>query len=145
MNAGVIDTSALVKFVIPEEHSGEASRLIELHQASRIRLIAPDYIMVESANVLWKHVRRNGLTVEDATAGINLLRRAGIRLVQYGELLDDAIRLAVGSNITIYDALFAALAQRESIPLITADRPLITRLTNTGVQSITLDAIPLQR
>ena len=63
MNTGVIDTSALVKFVLPEEHSDKVRRLIVLHQSSAVKLLASDYILVESANVLWKHARRNNLRI----------------------------------------------------------------------------------
>ena len=144
MNTGVIDTSALVKFVLPEEHSDEVRRLIVLHQSSAVKLLAPDYILVESANVLWKHVRRNNLRIEDAESGLTLLQQAEIELIPQAQLLDDALRFAVDVNVAVYDALFAVLAMREMAPLITADVPLIQRLASANVQTIGLDAIPWQ-
>ena len=142
MNAGVIDTSALIKIVLPEEYSEKVRHLIVRHQSAAMKLMAPDYIVVECANVLWKHARRNELSVHEAAEGISLLRQAGIELVPFNELLDDAIQLAVSADITVYDALFAVLAGREGIPLITADRPLVGRLEDTDIRAIGLDDLP---
>ena len=142
MNAGVIDTSALVKYVLPEEHSEYVRNLIILLQSSRLKLMAPDYALVESANVLWKHVQRNNLLYQDAASGLKLIQQAGIELVPQIDLLDDALFLAAQTNITVYDALFAVLAQRERIPLITADRQLVNRLADTVIQAIMPNETP---
>ena len=37
----VIDTSALVKLALPEEHSDVVRRIISEHDGARLRLIAP--------------------------------------------------------------------------------------------------------
>ena len=142
MNAGVIDTSVLVQFVLPEEHSDTVHRLIVLHQSSALRLIAPNYVLVESANVLWKHVSRNDLSIQDATSRLQLLRQTGVALVSNSELLHDALRFAISTGITVYDALFAVLAQREEIPLITSDRPLAGRLADAGIIATNPEEVP---
>ncbi len=58
MTTHVVDTSALVKYVLPEQDSSVAERLVALHRAGVVDLIAPQYILVESANVLWKQLQR---------------------------------------------------------------------------------------
>lgn len=141
MKTGVMDTSALVKFVLPEDHSDAVRHLINRHQTSDLTLLAPDYILVESANVLWKYAQRNNLTSEEAAEALDLVQQTDIVLVPQTHLLADALRFAVAVNITVYDALFSVLAQREKAPLITADYPLAARLAGTEVQTVTLDQI----
>lgn len=138
MTYQVIDTSALVKYVLPEDHSDVAERLVSLHRIFTIQLIAPDYILIECANVLWKHVRRNNIRIEDAVSGLRSLQNLHIRLVPQSELLEEALLLAAEINITVYDALFCVLARRENAPLITNDRPLVNRLAGTGIRGLAL-------
>ena len=52
MNTCVVDTSVLVKYVVPEEYSPIAYGIVDAHIAAELRLIAPEYIMAECANVL---------------------------------------------------------------------------------------------
>ena len=71
MTTGVIDTSALIKFVLPEDHSDTARNLIEQHISSVLELSAPEYIFVEAANVLWKRVSRNDLLPGQAAQALH--------------------------------------------------------------------------
>ena len=134
----VIDTSALVKFVITEEHSDLARQIISVHEASEIQLIVPNFLLVECANVLWKNALRTGDPIEDVIAALNNLRGINIRLVPQEDLLEDALRLALGVDITVYDALYCALAQRENAEIITEDRRLRNALDQTNIRYLTL-------
>ena len=134
MTSQVIDTSALLKYVLPEEDSSVAEKLVASHHAGMVNLIAPEYILVESANVLWKHLQRHNVRPEEAVTSFRALRDLGIRLVSNGDLLEDALILAADNGITVYDALFCALAVRENLPLITSDNALVRHLTGTDVQ-----------
>lgn len=142
MTTGVIDTSALIKFVLPEDHSDTARNLIEQHISSVLELSAPEYILVEAANVLWKRVSRNDLLIGEAAQAMHELRRVDLVLIPESQLLDDALLLAAEINIAVYDALFCVLAQRQQAPLITADLPLVRRLGSSPIQALTLDQIP---
>ena len=134
MNTYVIDTSVLVKYVVPEEHSPIAYGVVDAHIAAELRLIAPEYIMTECANVLWKHIRRNSLTAATAVAAFRQLQSLGIPLIPQSELLEDALRFAAAADIAVYDALFCVLARREDAELITADLPLVNRLAGSGLR-----------
>ena len=142
MTTGVIDTSALIKFVLPEDYSDVVRNLIERHLSSTLEFSAPEYILVEAANVLWKRVSRNDLLPGEAAQALQELRQVGLTLIPESQLLDDALLFAAEANITVYDALFCVLAQRQQVPLITADLPLARRLRNSPIQALTLDQIP---
>ena len=138
MTSQVIDTSALVKYVLPEEDSPLVEKLVALHHAGMARLMAPEYVLVESANVLWKHIQRRNVRPEDAAPSLRTLRGLGIRLVPDADLLEDALILAADTSITVYDALFCALAARENVQLITSDSALFRRLNGTDIQATML-------
>ena len=142
MTSAVMDTSAFVKYVLPEDHSDTVRRIIGRHLSSSLELTAPEYILTESANVLWKGVVRDNLQPDDAVRALRLLRQTGLVLVPESQLLDDALLFASRTGITVYDALFCVLAQRQQVPLITADRPLVARLQSSPIQALTLDQIP---
>ena len=106
MTTHVVDTSALIKCVLPEQDSSIAERLVASHRAGAVGLIAPQYILVESANVLWKHLQRHNLRLEEAAESFAVLKNLSIPLVHDAELLDDALVFAVDNGVTIYDSLF---------------------------------------
>lgn len=138
MNTYVIDTSVLVKYAISAEYDDSVERIVLLHQESGIELVAPSFLLVECANVLWKDALRTRAPIENVIAALNDLRGINIRLVPQEDLLDDALRLAVDINITVYDALYCALAQRENAGIITEDRRLRNALDQTNIRYLTL-------
>ena len=134
MTVHIADTNVLVKYVVPEEFSSVARRIIGQYDDAQLRLIAPDYIFIECANVLWKYVRRNNLSVANAVSALRELQRLNILLIPHGELLEDALLFAANTGITVYDALFCVLARRENAELITADIALVNRLVGTSIR-----------
>ena len=138
MTAHIIDTSALVKHVIPAEYDDNLERIVSLHRGSGIQLIAPSFLLVECANVLWKNALRTGEPFEDIIDALDDLLGINIRLVPQEDLLEDALKLALDMEITVYDALYCALAQRESAEIITEDRRLRNALDQTDIRYLTL-------
>lgn len=134
MTTYVIDTNVLVKQVIPEADSAVAIGILELHTRGVINLIAPDYILTECANVIWKNARRHGMSDAELSRSLRMLQNLNITLTSQSELLEDALLFAVAAGIAVYDALFCVLARREDAELITADLPLVNRLAGSGVR-----------
>ncbi len=117
----VIDASVAIKWVIEEEGTAEALAL--RHQ----QLIAPDLIIAECANILWKKARRNELSAEEATFAGRLLANADITLVSTQPLMDAAIEIAVLLDHPAYDCMYLALAERNDLKFVTADTRLIAK------------------
>jgi predicted nucleic acid-binding protein len=105
-----------------------------------VELWVPDLFYVECANVLWKHVRRQLLPA--AAAQDNLRRLGGLALISVPThaLVEEAFALAAQHDVTAYDAVYAALAQSEHIPLITADEKLLQKLAGSGCSAHWLGA-----
>jgi predicted nucleic acid-binding protein len=74
VTAFVIDASVAIKWVIDEPGTQQAL-LLRQHPLS-----APDLLVPECANILWKKVRRQELTRDEATLAAGLLERADVRL-----------------------------------------------------------------
>lgn len=118
----VIDASVAVKWVVAEAGTDDALVL------RRTRLIAPDLLVAECANILWKKVRRGELTPDEASLAARLLERADIDLKPMRTLLDAASRLAVMLDHPAYDCVYLAFAEAEGCPFVTADDRLLRRV-----------------
>jgi predicted nucleic acid-binding protein len=125
----VIDASVAIKWVIAEPGTPEALAL------RRHRLFAPDLLIAECANVLWKKVRRNELTTREALLAARLLQRADIELAPMRALLEPATRLAIALDHPAYDCAYLALAESLSCDLVTADRRLSAKALPAGYRS----------
>lgn len=68
MTEVVIDASIAIKWVIDEPGTDEALTL-----RRNARLIAPELLVAECANVLWKKVQRNELSRDEALFAARLL------------------------------------------------------------------------
>jgi predicted nucleic acid-binding protein len=72
----VIDASIAVKWVVEEEGTSYALAL-----RSRAKLIAPELLVAECANILWKKVQRNELSKDEAVLAASLLEPAEVELL----------------------------------------------------------------
>ena len=101
----VVDASVAIKWVIEEPGTKEALRL------RRHRLLAPDLLIPECANILWKKVRRKELSSEEAEFAARLLARADTELEPMRALFEQAIKLALALDHPAYDCAYLALAE----------------------------------
>jgi predicted nucleic acid-binding protein len=120
----VVDASVAVKWVIPEDLSDRADRLRE--QADR--LLAPDLLLVEAANALWKKLLRREIAAREAEQALDLLASSGLDVRPSAPLLGRALGLARRIRHPVYDCVYLTLALAERATLITADRRLLTRV-----------------
>ncbi|WP_379651702.1 type II toxin-antitoxin system VapC family toxin [Teichococcus aestuarii] len=123
----MVDASIAIKWVIEEPGTAEALAL------RRYQLAAPDLLVPECANILWKKVRRKELSEAEALLAARLLERAEIDLAPMRPLLESATRLAVALDHPAYDCLYLALAQSIGSDFITADERLCTKVRERGV------------
>jgi predicted nucleic acid-binding protein len=121
----VVDASVGIKLFVDEPLSEHAYALFaKLGEDPPAELYIPDLFYIECANILLKYMRRFGRSLEDSRADLVDLNTLALKPVSSAELMEDAIVLASQMNLTAYDACYAVLAQRLSIPLITADEPM---------------------
>ncbi len=136
MTAFVIDASIVIKWVVAEAGSVTALAL------RRHRLVAPDLLTMECANILWKKVRRGEMTAPEATVAAGLLARAGIELVPMRDLLAPALALAIRLDHPAHDCAYLALGSAMGCDVVTADESMVRKVAvaNLGIRVVTLDA-----
>lgn len=127
MTALVIDASVAIKWVIDEPGTAHALAL------RQHRLGAPDLLVAECANILWKKVRRGELSDQEATTAAALLCGADILLEPMSALMEQAVQLALRLGHPAYDCFYLALAEVTDAPLVTADEALVRRVRLAGL------------
>jgi len=135
----VVDASVAVKWVIPEELSDQAESL----RGRADRLLAPDLLLPEAANALWKKLLRREITTREATQAIDLLMQSGLDLRPSGPLLGRALTLAQRSRHPVYDCIYVALAQAEGATLVSADQRLLARIARGRTRVAVVDLATL--
>jgi len=124
--AALLDTSVAIKWFVTEEDSERALDLQQAHLRDDLQLYAPDVLLMESANAL----RYAGLTEERILQDLGTFFALGVEIIPFSlDALNSAVTLSLEHDLAVYDAYFLALAQAMEIPLITADRKMLSRLT----------------
>ena len=101
--------------------------------AARVETRAPNLLFFEIRNALLVNERRNRITLKRCRRrSFAILARLPIRLAPPA---DDAslMALARARKLTVYDAAYLELAQRERLPLATLDRALERAAIAEGV------------
>lgn len=124
----LVDASVAVKWLIEEDGSHHALRILE--QAT---LAAPDLLLSECANTLWKAARRGVLSPDQAVEAAVSLSRLNVEWISAHPCTADATQLAISLNHPAYDCLYLAIAQRLGLPFVTADARLVTRVRDAGL------------
>jgi predicted nucleic acid-binding protein len=126
----VVDASVFVKLLIEEPGSDRAEELV----AQADRLFAPDLLIIETANTLWKKVRRQGLPQDGALDSLEEAQRFDVELVSSADLLVEALAIACELPHPLYDCLYLLLALRGGRALATADARMREAAEGLGVR-----------
>lgn len=135
----VVDASVAVKLFIDEEGSREAEALFARLAGDSSRTLAvPDLFFVECANVFRSRVHRRLMQTAVAREAFGVLRSLPLKSVASGELVASALDLALDAGLSVYDAVYAALARTLGAPLVTADARLLAALRKAGIAALPL-------
>ena len=130
----VVDASVAAVWFAPEAGSAAA---LELLRASR-RLTAPDFMAVETANVMWKKHRRGEMRAAEVDHSLATLFMLGIVWFPSRDILGRASRLARDIEHPVYDCLYLVLAQDHGVPLATFDGRLQRAARHVNVPLLAL-------
>ena len=118
----VIDASVVFRWVFREPDRQHALELRERWVEGTVELIAPRLLVAEIASALCKRVRRKHLSAEEAAKAFSLLLENSPRL--FDDDVPVALTLALRHQMSLWDAVYLALAVERRCDLITADRRL---------------------
>lgn len=128
----VVDTSVAVKWVVLEsgdhvEAGAEAALELLSHE-----LVAPDCIVGEFANALFKKVRRGEIAEDQARAAFAILPET-ISFFPTVNLVEGAFTLALDIVHPVHDCVFLVGAIQQGVPLVTADAKFYRNVMRTGL------------
>jgi len=124
----VVDASVSIKWYVPEIYELEASRLLK----GRHRLHAPELILPEFSNIIWKKVRRGELTKAEGEKIAIAFSRRRWTIHSHKRTINSAYTGAEATGQTVYDWTYLALAISLSCEFATADEKFYKALENTA-------------
>ena len=128
-----VDASAIAAFILKEPGWRRLARHLTYS-------VTVDLAAEEAANAIWKAYRLRGLVDREAALKLyRLLRRLlGVNVLpEPGErYLDTAFTVALDHGLTVYDALYVALALEKGLPLLTLDEKQARVAEKLGVRVV---------
>lgn len=123
----VLDASIVAKWVFLESGSDKAERLFLRQDLFYV----PDLFYVEMDAVISKKFRKRELNYEEAFLKREQIKQLAIHTVEHEEVSELAFEISITLPITIYDAMYLALAIKSDSILWTADDRLVRGMENT--------------
>ena len=117
----VVDASVAVKWLVAEPDTDHAEALLESSRLGNTILLAPELMIVEVGNVLWRRVRQGSLRARQAEEFFGYFNRIRPVLKPLLDLAGTAFQLALAYQHSVYDCLYLALALERQCELVTAD------------------------
>ena len=138
MSKLVVDSSVAIKWFVAEVDDQKAKAILTAQRNNTISLFAPALLYTEVGNILWKKHRQGILTINKAQQTLAELRTIPLTIVPDSEPLDEALRLAIQHNRSVYDSLYLALSLREDCPFVTADERFVNAIGNAFPNALLL-------
>jgi predicted nucleic acid-binding protein len=121
----VVDTSVLLKLFLAESGAEGPEALFRARAEGELQFAAPEFGLLECANVLWKQERRGGLSSAEVDLILEQLVELRIVWAAASPLLAPGLALARRTGQGVYDGAFLALAERLGAVFVTADERLV--------------------
>jgi predicted nucleic acid-binding protein len=125
----VLDASVILKWFVPEVDSGAALRLLDAVQAGELVVIAPDILLPELGNALWKlSVIRKHIPASIASRDLADFLELPVVMHSSKSVATIAFDIALTAKHSFYDSLYVATAIDTKSEMITADGSLVRKL-----------------
>ena len=122
----VVDASVAVKWLVPEEESELAAKLLDDATATDTRVLVPPHLPIEVTNALRKKIWRSELTISEADRALQGFLRLDFRITEPPDLYKRSLELANQyGRRAVYDSHYVALAEIVGCDLWTADTGIV--------------------
>jgi len=129
----VVDASVAIKWFVEEDLSEAAEVLLGYGEP----LFAPELLLAEIGNVLWKKVIRGEITPDQAYE-IAAKTEAGVPALYSLRLLSvRALEIALTLGHPVYDCFYIACAEMADGVVVTADQRLSAAVQGTAFEPLT--------
>ncbi|MBS0531230.1 MAG: type II toxin-antitoxin system VapC family toxin [Proteobacteria bacterium] len=129
MSALVVDASVAIKWLVLEEDTDKAIRLLESGRA----LYAPRLIFIEVANALARKVREGVITQGDAAEYVGTMPRFFKTMLDTDDLVTTALENACTYLHPVYDFIYLEAARRWDAQMLTADGRFVAKIRATDL------------
>lgn len=126
----VVDASAVVDLVLGGVAGERVAALLE----GQDELFAPAHLPVECGSALWRLVRADRVSADEADSAVRVVVAASLTLIATDALLERAWSLRHANRMA--DAFYVACAQSLSMPLLTTDARLARAAAAAGVEAV---------
>jgi predicted nucleic acid-binding protein len=117
----VLDASAALRLITQDPAAEDLARQVE----QMALVLAPELMLTEVANALWKLQQAGGLDGIDPQLLLADARDLVDQIEPDRTLQVEALALACHLNHPVYDCLYLALARREAATLLSTDQRLL--------------------
>jgi predicted nucleic acid-binding protein len=127
----VVDASVAIQWYLQEQFTNAALNALKADTS----IHAPESIVAEFGNVLWKKVRSGDINREAADAVSDAFLRRRIQLHPLRPILCQALEHAPDSSIPVYDWMYVVLAKSLDCRFVTADRRFFLAVRKTALKT----------
>lgn len=127
----VLDASVAAKWFNNEIHTDKAVELRDAFGEGKVQLYAPEHLVYEVGNAIWKNRK---ISADDGIKAMINIIRMEIELVRLdSQLASEAMRIARELEVSYYDAVYIQLSNHLRIPLVSADLKLLSKAKKNGL------------
>ncbi len=119
----VLDANVVVKWFVADPLRDAALKA----RLEWVSPVAPAFLTVELANAFRRYVVQREFELDLARESVELVGRM-VRLIDHKSYIDEALVLACERNHSVQDCIYAVMALRQGLPLVTADAKLARKL-----------------
>lgn len=130
----VVDASVIIEYLVTGPYTLQASAFFT-GVTSGDRLAVPEFCLIECTNVLWKHVRFQGMPITQANAALKHLHQLPLIRVAVKGLLDKALEVGLRHGLAIYDSVYLALTKHRRWTLLSIDQPQLRVASAEGIST----------
>jgi len=142
--ACVLDASVVARWWFTEADfvlAKPARTFLHAYVHGELEIHAPELIHAEVANVLWKIVRFRQWPAVAARDAVSHLLELNLSIHSMSGVLENALDLSLDYDITVYDAAYVSLARKLGVPVYTADKKLVKKLSANMPQVMPLEPV----
>ena len=123
----IVDASVAYKWWdLKEKQSDLAKKILKNHSSGEQKIVVPDLIICELSNA-W--VTKSKLSLSKIKANLSDLESLDLEIVDISlNLIEKAVTFARNYKVSVYDAIYAVLAQENKCDLITADEKFVEQV-----------------
>ena len=128
----VVDPSVAVNWFVREDGRSAAIALLR----NGAPLLAPDILVPETLNLLWRKLRRGEVALQQAVNVAEVLPRFLDEIVPSSRFANSAFELSLQMDHPVYDCLYLACAIANNCVLVTRDDTFRRKAERHGYEAV---------